>query len=109
MKSPRAIIDVHLDESGTLATMGEDVRRGLTGTPKQLPPKYFYDERGSWLFERITELPEYYPTRAERDLLVGVAPEVARIARPEEIVELGPGSATKTRLPRTSTSRPTSR
>ena len=59
-------IEVHLPEGGTLAGLAEDVREGLSCPFKELPPKYFYDERGSELFERITELPEYYPTRIER-------------------------------------------
>jgi len=76
--------------------MAEEVRAGLTASPKVLLPKYFYDERGSWLFEKITELPEYYLTRAERSLLKDVVGRVAEITRPSEIVELGPGSAVKT-------------
>jgi len=76
--------------------MAEEVRAGLTASPKVLLPKYFYDERGSWLFEKITELPEYYLTRAERTLLKDVVGRVAEITRPSEIVELGPGSAVKT-------------
>jgi L-histidine N-alpha-methyltransferase len=97
MDTSRVAIDVYLDEAGTLATMADDVRHGLTRTPKELPPKYFYDERGSWLFERITKLPEYYLTRAERSLLKDYAAEIASIVRPDELVELGPGSASKTR------------
>ena len=61
-------IEVHLDAEAS-ATMARDVRRGLRTIPKELSPKYFYDERGSQLFERITELDEYYPTRAEREIL----------------------------------------
>jgi len=97
MNTPRVAIDVYLDEAGALATMADDVRHGLTRMPKELPPKYFYDERGSWLFERITELPEYYLTRTERSLLKDYAAEIASIVRPEELIELGPGSASKTR------------
>lgn len=78
--------------------MAHDVRHGLTSTPKELPPKYFYDERGSQLFEQITELPEYYPTRAERAILEERSAEiVAAAGEPETLVELGSGSATKTR------------
>ena len=62
-------IEVHLPEGGPLAGLAEDVRAGLTSPFKELSPKYFYDERGSELFEPITELPEYYPTRAERAIL----------------------------------------
>jgi L-histidine Nalpha-methyltransferase len=58
-------IEVHLPEGGTWAGLAEDVREGLSSPFKEIPPKYFYDDRGSELFERITELPEYYPTRAE--------------------------------------------
>ncbi|MEO8575286.1 MAG: L-histidine N(alpha)-methyltransferase [Gemmatimonadales bacterium] len=76
----------------------EDVREGLAQPQKELDPKYFYDERGSQLFEEITALPEYYPTRAERALLKSVAPELMRRLRPASLVELGAGSASKTRV-----------
>ncbi len=89
------LIDVHLRD-GALATIADDVREGLGGTPKELPPKYFYDERGSQLFEQITRLPEYYPTRAEQQILDRVAAEIVSAAGPSELVELGPGSARKT-------------
>jgi L-histidine Nalpha-methyltransferase len=75
-----------------------DVTRGLTATPKTLPPKWFYDERGSVLFEQITRLPEYYPTRAEREILVRHAAEVAARTGARTLVELGSGSGEKTRL-----------
>lgn len=78
--------------------MIRDVRNGLTATPKQLSPKYFYDERGSELFEKITELPEYYLTRAERRLLERMIPEIVAAVHPCSLVELGAGSATKTRI-----------
>lgn len=78
--------------------MVHDVRDGLTRTPKQLSPKYFYDERGSELFEQITQLPEYYLTRAERLLLERRISEIIAAVRPCSLVELGAGSATKTRL-----------
>ncbi|WP_422661924.1 L-histidine N(alpha)-methyltransferase [Pannus brasiliensis] len=77
---------------------GADVLRGLTRSPKSLPPAYFYDARGSELFERICELPEYYPTRTETAILDRYAPEIARRTGPTELVELGSGSSTKTRL-----------
>lgn len=60
----------NLPEDATDAALRADVLKGLTGTPKTLPPKWFYDAQGSELFEKITELPEYYPTRAEREILV---------------------------------------
>jgi L-histidine N-alpha-methyltransferase len=75
-----------------------DVARGLTASPKDLPPKWFYDERGSVLFEEITRLPEYYPTRAEREILVERAGAIAARTRAAALVELGSGSAEKTRL-----------
>ena len=78
--------------------MVRDVREGLTKIPKQLSPKYFYDERGSELFEEITQLPEYYLTRAERSLLEQRIAEIVAAVRPCSLVELGAGSATKTRL-----------
>ena len=90
-------VDVHLDADAS-ATMARDVRRGLMTIPKELSPKYFYDERGSQLFERITELDEYYPTRAERQILTERSAEiVATAGSPPALVELGSGSASKTR------------
>jgi L-histidine N-alpha-methyltransferase len=76
-------------------TMVQDVRQGLTRELKELSPKYFYDARGSELFDRITTLPEYYPTRAEREILNRRAPEIVEGAA--ELVELGSGVASKTR------------
>jgi L-histidine N-alpha-methyltransferase len=76
----------------------DDVRTGLTGDPKVLPPRWFYDARGSELFEEITRLPEYYPTRAERAILTERATEIAAITRAKTLVELGSGSSDKTRL-----------
>lgn len=75
-----------------------EARRGLTGTPKQLPPKWFYDERGSALFDEITRLPEYYLTRREREILVARAAEIAEVTRAGWLVELGSGTSEKTRL-----------
>jgi L-histidine N-alpha-methyltransferase len=89
-------IDVHLRD-GALVSIADDVREGLTRPLlKELPPKYFYDDRGSDLFEQITHLPEYYPTRAEQEILDAVGGEIVADTRPEELVELGPGSARKT-------------
>jgi L-histidine N-alpha-methyltransferase len=78
--------------------MVRDVRQGLTGSPKQISSKYFYDERGSELFEEITQLPEYYLTRAERLLLERRISEIVGTVRSCSLVELGAGSATKTRI-----------
>ena len=76
----------------------EDARAGLTATPKSLPPKWFYDATGSALFEKITELPEYYPTNAERAILRAAAGQIAAASRARTLVELGSGSSDKTRL-----------
>jgi L-histidine N-alpha-methyltransferase len=92
-------IDVRLPPGGPLSGMAADVRAGLTKPFKELKPRYFYDERGSELFERISELPEYYPTRAERAILQRSAPEIVTVAgEPATLIELGSGSAAKTRV-----------
>ena len=78
--------------------MLDDVRDGLMRTPRQLPSKYFYDERGSNLFEAITRLPEYYLTSAEREILIDRAREIVALTAPATLVELGAGSAAKTRI-----------
>ncbi|MFE3167012.1 L-histidine N(alpha)-methyltransferase [Streptomyces sp. NPDC059224] len=87
-----------LPEDATDAALRADVLNGLTATPKTLPPKWFYDARGSELFERITELPEYYPTRAEREILLARSGEIAAASGARTLVELGSGSSEKTRL-----------
>src|SRR5579859_6294672 len=94
---PRCVIDRHLDGSAWSA-LAEDVLDGLTRPFKELPPKYFYDDRGAELFDRITELPEYYPTRAERAILETSAEDLAALTNASELVELGSGTATKTRV-----------
>ncbi|MET9776936.1 L-histidine N(alpha)-methyltransferase [Streptomyces sp. NPDC006367] len=86
-----------LPEDATDAALRADVLTGLTSTPKSLPPKWFYDARGSELFEEITALPEYYPTRAEREILAGRAGEIAAATGARTLVELGSGSSEKTR------------
>ncbi|NUR40738.1 MAG: L-histidine N(alpha)-methyltransferase [Streptomyces sp.] len=86
-----------LPEDATEAALRADVLNGLTRTPKTLPPKWFYDAHGSELFDRITELPEYYPTRAEREILVARAAEIAAATEARTLVELGSGSSEKTR------------
>ncbi len=78
--------------------LAEDVREGLTAARKSLPPKYFYDARGSALFEEITGLPEYYLTRAETAILAAHADIIVADIAPLELVELGSGSSSKTRL-----------
>ncbi len=89
---------VHLDPGALAAQMATDVRAGLTATPKTLPPKYFYDARGSELFDEITRLPEYYPTRAERSILESHVDDIARLTSAETLIELGSGTSEKTRL-----------
>ncbi|MCD7445129.1 L-histidine N(alpha)-methyltransferase [Streptomyces lincolnensis] len=86
-----------LPEDATEAALRADVLKGLTHTPKTLPPKWFYDAHGSELFEQITELPEYYPTRAEREILLARSAEIAAATGARTLVELGSGSSEKTR------------
>ncbi|MEU7165348.1 L-histidine N(alpha)-methyltransferase [Streptomyces morookaense] len=81
----------------TAAALRADVSAGLTRTPKELPPKWFYDARGSELFDEITLLPEYYPTRAEREILVDRSGDISRATGARTLVELGSGSSEKTR------------
>jgi L-histidine N-alpha-methyltransferase len=78
--------------------LADDARAGLCARPKRLPPKYFYDARGSELFEEITRLSEYYLTRTETSILERVADEIVALARPREIVEIGAGFSRKTQL-----------
>jgi L-histidine N-alpha-methyltransferase len=79
-------------------TLGNIVKTGLLANPRTLPSKLFYDERGSTLFEQICELQEYYQTRTEHQLLVRWADEIVALSGAEELVELGSGAATKTRV-----------
>src|SRR6476661_10228364 len=90
-------IDSHLGGAHE-RTLADDVLDGLTRPFKELPPKHFYDARGSELFDAICELPEYYPTRIERAILEASASEIARITGAVELVELGSGAATKARV-----------
>jgi L-histidine Nalpha-methyltransferase len=91
-------VDVYLTPEDRLDALREDVRQGLTSTPKELPPKWFYDKRGSALFEEITRLPEYYLTDCERVILAEHAHDVARLTEANTLVEPGSGSSEKTRL-----------
>ncbi|MEU8666962.1 L-histidine N(alpha)-methyltransferase [Streptomyces anulatus] len=86
-----------LPMDATDAALRADVLSGLTRHPKTLPPKWFYDARGSELFEEITRLPEYYPTRAEREILAARAEEIAAASGARTVIELGSGSSEKTR------------
>jgi L-histidine N-alpha-methyltransferase len=76
----------------------ESLREGLTRSPREISPRFFYDDVGSRLFEEITELPEYYPTRTEEVILRACAADVVLRSCPETLIELGPGAAMKTRL-----------
>jgi L-histidine Nalpha-methyltransferase len=94
----RVRVDVHLGPEDLAAALRADARRGLTARPKALPPKWFYDEEGCRLFDAITRLPEYYPTRAEREILSVRAGDIAERAGADTLVELGSGTSEKTRL-----------
>lgn len=96
MTTPK--VDIYLTHDQAEHSLRADARLGLTSDPKWLPPKWFYDKRGSDLFEEITRLPEYYPTRAERAILVAHADDIARRTGAHTLVELGSGSSDKTRL-----------
>jgi L-histidine N-alpha-methyltransferase len=91
-------VDVHLTGTDLHDALVRDARRGLTSTPKDLPPKWFYDDRGSQLFDEITRLDEYYPTRAERAILVERADDIAAASGADTLIELGSGTSEKTRL-----------
>ncbi len=98
MTDARVTVDVHLGPDELRAALWADVAAGLTSTPKELPPKWFYDERGSNLFDEITRLPEYYPTRCERAILEERAGDVARLSGADTLIELGSGTSEKTGL-----------
>ena len=91
-------VEVHLRAADLAAALCHDARCGLTAHPKWLPPKWFYDDRGSELFDAITRLPEYYPTRCEREVLAARATEIAAVCPADTLVELGAGTSAKTRL-----------
>jgi L-histidine Nalpha-methyltransferase len=91
-------IDVHLSPDEVRQRMRADAIAGLQSHPKSIPPVWFYDERGSQLFEEITRVPEYYPTRAERHLLETYAPTIAELSKADTLVELGAGACEKTRV-----------
>ena len=98
MLEPIEAVDGYVPAKVDRHALARDVARGLARPQKELDPKYFYDERGSELFELITELPEYYLTRAERAVLEAEIPEFVAEMRPASLVELGAGSANKTRI-----------
>jgi len=96
--SLRLQIDNYLDAEYFERNLRADVTSGLSAAPKELPPKWFYDDRGSELFDQITRLEEYYPTEAERSILRSRASEIAAASKADTLVELGSGTADKTRV-----------
>jgi L-histidine Nalpha-methyltransferase len=91
-------VERRLPDGFLASSLRADARAGLASVPKSLPPKWFYDAAGSELFEKITGLPEYYPTRAEREILQAAAGQIAALSGAGTLVELGSGSSEKTRL-----------
>lgn len=88
----------YLAADSAATALRRDVREGLTQSPKMLPPKWFYDSVGSDLFDQITRLPEYYPTRTEAQILRDRSPEITAAAGADTLVELGSGTSEKTRM-----------
>jgi L-histidine N-alpha-methyltransferase len=93
----RTTVSVLLEPGSAGAALVDDVRRGLASQPRTLPPKWLYDDVGSRLFDEITRLPAYYPTEAERSILVAAATEIAEHTDATTLVELGSGTSDKTR------------
>jgi L-histidine N-alpha-methyltransferase len=98
MQTATVRVDVHLRPGDLERALADDARRGLTASPKELPPKWFYDDRGSLLFDEITRLPEYYLTRSERSILHARAADIASLCGADTLVELGSGTSGKTRI-----------
>ena len=98
MTDVQLTVEEHLTPTDRREVLEGDARSGLTSTPKRLSPIWFYDERGSNLFDEITRLPEYYPTRSERGLLAAHATEIAELSGADTLVELGSGTSEKTRI-----------
>ena len=94
----RLTIARYLGRDDIAAALRSDARDGLTSRPKELPPKWFYDERGSVLFDEITRLAEYYPTEAERQALYRSAEDIVGLSGADTVMELGSGSSDKTRV-----------
>ena len=91
-------VDVHLETGWWRTTLEQDVRNGLTLAPRCIPAKWFYDELGSQLFDEITRLDEYYPFRAEREILQSRAAEIVAASGADALVELGSGTSEKSRV-----------
>ncbi|MBK5287666.1 MAG: L-histidine N(alpha)-methyltransferase [Acidimicrobiia bacterium] len=98
MSSATVRVDNHLGPDDIARALHADARAGLTATPKVLPPKWFYDDLGSDLFDQITRLPEYYPTRTERSILIERADAIVAASGADTLVELGSGTSEKTRI-----------
>lgn len=96
--APRTTLSILIDEEERARSLADDALTGLCSRPKVLPPRWFYDERGSELYEAITEIEEYYPARREREILEAHAQDIAETAGAESLVEIGSGSAAKTRI-----------
>ncbi len=94
----RLTVQVLVDQRALRRALLDEVRRGLLSSPRELSPRWLYDERGSQLFEAITRLPEYYPTRREREILTRHAADIANASGADTLIELGSGSSEKTRL-----------
>ncbi len=92
------VIDTYLDQGWIDRELQADVAEGLASQPKELPPKWFYDDRGSELFDQITRLPDYYPTRREREILEREVHVIAERSGADTVVELGSGMSEKTRI-----------
>ncbi|MDQ3992191.1 MAG: L-histidine N(alpha)-methyltransferase [Actinomycetota bacterium] len=96
--APEPVVDVRYTAAERAAALRASAVAGLTATPKELSPQWFYDQRGSQLFDEITRLPEYYLTERERDILRARADELAELTEANTLVELGSGTSEKTRL-----------
>ncbi|HEX8818593.1 MAG TPA: L-histidine N(alpha)-methyltransferase, partial [Archangium sp.] len=99
-RAPSVTVEVHVRPGDARRALHAEVLAGLCteDRPKELSPKWLYDERGSQLFDEITRLPEYYPTRREREILQARAGDIARASGADTLLELGSGSSEKTRL-----------
>src|SRR5689334_4124943 len=97
-EGPSFTVDVHLTAEDLDRELRNDVRAGLSQTPKQLPAKWHYDERGSRLFEQITGLDEYYPTRRERQILEARSGEIASASGADTLIEIGAGFSEKSQI-----------
>src|SRR5262245_38453987 len=93
--TPAVRVDVLVTDADLRDALRADVREGLASVPRELPPKWFYDDRGCELFDEITRLPEYYPTETERGILVAEADAIVAASGADTLVELGSGTSDK--------------